>query len=247
MALPGAERARPGPFLAPSPTIDSDHPSIREWAAAVAGEEREPLRVVVRLYYAVRDAIRYDPYSVRLDPEHLRASATLAAGRGYCVAKAALLAAGCRARGIAARLGFADVRNHLATRKLLERMGTDVFYWHGYASLAPEGRFVKATPAFDRTLCERFGIRPLEYDGREDSIFHPFDAEGRRHMEYLRDRGEFEDVPYEAIRATFARRYPKLVAEALDADPNAAADRFDREIEEDRGTTRSPGPAPRRP
>jgi hypothetical protein len=69
---------------------------------------------------------------------------------------------------------------------------------------------VKATPAFNVELCQRFGVRPLEFDGREDSIFHPLDAEGRQHMEYLHDRGTRDDVPLDELREAMARLYPHM-------------------------------------
>jgi len=164
----------------------------------------------VRLYYAVRDGIVYTPYVDFKSPETFRASACLARGSGFCVAKAALLAAAARASGIPARVGFADVRNHLTTPRLRQLMGTDLFYYHGYTELYLGGKWVKATPAFDRGLCEKFGVRPLEFAGREDSLFHPHDVSGRRHMEYLRDRGPALDVPVADILETFNRCYPQL-------------------------------------
>ena len=110
-----------------------------------------------------------------------------------------------------ARVGYADVRNHLTSRRLYERIKTDIFIWHSYADLHVCGRWVKATPAFDLALCERVGIKPLEFDGENDSLFHPFDREGRRHMEYLRDRGTFADVPFETIQEAFSHAYPSLM------------------------------------
>jgi hypothetical protein len=53
-------------------------------------------------------------------------------------------------------------------------------------------------------------VKPLEFDGREDSIFHPFDEDNRRHMEYLRDRGSYADVPVADIQAAFRELYPDL-------------------------------------
>src|SRR5690606_31207041 len=132
-----------------------------------------------KLYYIVRDRFLYDPYSVDLSDEGMRASTVIARGRGYCVTKAALMAAAARAAGIPARLGFADVRNHLATKRLLDMLGTDIFYYHGYVELWLDGKWVKATPAFNIELCDKFRVRPLEFDGRTDSIFHPYDADNR--------------------------------------------------------------------
>jgi transglutaminase-like putative cysteine protease len=126
------------------------------------------------------------------------------------VPKAALLAACARADGIPARVGFADVKNHLTTPALRERMGSDLFVYHGFTELLLDGKWVKATPAFNIELCRRFKVKPLEFDGREDSIFHPFDEEDRRHMEYLRDRGSHADVPVAEIMQAFREAYPVL-------------------------------------
>ena len=194
-------------YLAPAEFIDTDHPAVIAFAGEKSGGSGSPRQQILRLYYAVRDEILYDPYLPMRDRSSYRASDCLLAGRGWCVSKAALLAACARARGVPARCGYADVRNHLATRKLLESMGTDVFYWHSYADLFLEGQWVKATPAFNRSLCEKFGLRPLDFDGRHDSLFQEFDQAGNRHMEYLQFRGTFGDVPYDEIIATFARKY----------------------------------------
>jgi transglutaminase-like putative cysteine protease len=197
-------------WLRPTPFVDSDAPGVVAFARAAVGDETDPLRRAVALYYAVRDGVTYTPYCDYRSPDTYRASAVLAKGAGFCVGKAALLAAAARAAGIPARLRFADVRNHLCTPRLRELVGGDVFYYHGYVELQIEGRWVKATPAFDKALCDRFGVLPLEFDGREDSIFQPYDRAGRRHMEYLRDRGVHADVPAADIMGTFAREYPRL-------------------------------------
>lgn len=198
-----------GGSLAATSYLDFDHPSVAAFAERECGPGNARERAV-RLYYAVRDGIRYDPYRIDLRVEGLRASSVLAAGRGWCVNKAVLLAAVCRAVGIPARLGYADVRNHLSTERLRQTMQTDVFHYHGYTSILLDGRWVKATPAFNLSLCERFGLHPLEFDGREDSIYHPFDLTGQRHMEYLAFRGEYDDVPIADLRDVFARYYPQM-------------------------------------
>jgi transglutaminase-like putative cysteine protease len=198
------------PFLAPTAMVDADHPRIVEVTAQHLGALRGDTARAIALYYAVRDGIRYDGYEIELTPQGLSASHTLARGRGWCVSKAVLLAACCRAAGIPARLGYADVKNHLSTARMREFMGTDEFYWHGYTDIYLNERWVKATPAFNLELCRKFRLTPLEFDGTEDSIYHPFDEDGRQHMEYLRYRGEFADVPLSAIRRDFAARYPQL-------------------------------------
>jgi transglutaminase-like putative cysteine protease len=196
-------------YLRPGALIDSDDPKIIDYARQVAGAGRDQEKAL-HLYYAVRDDLRYDPYNTPMKREAYRASTTLAAGHGYCVNKAGLMAAVCRASGIPARVGYADVRNHMTTKRLSELMGSDVFYYHGYTEVWLEGRWVKATPAFNRELTERFGLKPLDWDGVGDSIYHPFDLSGRRHMEYLAYRGVFADIPFDEIRGAFRHYYPRM-------------------------------------
>ena len=203
-------------FLQPGRYVDSAHPAVIDFARRNASGDTERGRAV-SLYYAVRDAIRYNPFLDFSRVETFQASACLAAGEGFCVGKAALLAACARAEGIAARVGFADVKNHLTTPALRARMGTDLFVYHGYTELRLEGKWVKATPAFNLELCNRFRVKPLEFDGCEDSIFHPFDEQDRRHMEYLRDRGCHADVPVAEIMQAFREIYPALYGLRNDA------------------------------
>jgi transglutaminase-like putative cysteine protease len=203
--------------LRPTPIINSDHEAVRAYARQHAGHSEEPIEQAVSLYYAVRDGIRYNPYKFELTVKGLRASTTLAEGEAWCVPKAALLAACCRAVGIPARVGYADVRNHLSTQRMREAMQTDVFHWHGYTTIFLDGKWVKATPAFNVELCEKFRLRTLDFDGQNDSIYHPFDLDGNRHMDYILFRGEYDDVPMEEIRESFNAVYGKFSATTGDA------------------------------
>jgi transglutaminase-like putative cysteine protease len=200
--------------LAPGAFIDSDAPAVVAFAQRAAAEATEPRAAVLRLYAAVRDGIVYDPYVDLTDPANYCASTVLEKGRGFCVGKAALLAAAARSLGVPARVGFADVKNHLTSKRLYETMKTATFIWHSYAELNLGGKWVKATPAFDRALCERLSLAPLEFDGMNDSLFHPFDKTGQRHMEYLRDRGPYPDVPFETIVADLRAAYPHMMRAA---------------------------------
>ncbi|MCU0270350.1 MAG: transglutaminase family protein [Acidimicrobiales bacterium] len=200
---------RPEDCLRPTRFLDCDHPAVRDHARGVceeAGATTERHKAVA-LFLAVRDGIRYDPYAAGLDPDGYRASTIVRAESAYCVPKAVLLSALCRAEGIPAALGFADVRNHLQSEKLRAAMGTDVFVFHGYSELWLGGRWVKVSSAFNRELCERFGTRVLEFDGEHDALLHPFDESGHRHMEYVRSRGSYADLPYDEIMAAFAETY----------------------------------------
>jgi transglutaminase-like putative cysteine protease len=194
--------------LAPTGLIDSDHPAVAAFAERHARGPDDVARAVT-LYYAVRDGFRYDPYRIDLSPVGMKASKVLENGYGWCVPKATLLVAACRAVGIPARVAFADVRNHLSTERMRHVMQTDVFYWHGYADILLGGTWRKATPAFNVELCERFDLLPLEFDGTADSLYHPFDRHGHRHMEYVTQRGSFDEVPLAQITADFARLYPR--------------------------------------
>lgn len=228
------------PYLQPGIFVDSDAPAIVEFSRRVCGEETDHITKAVKLYYAVRDSIVYTPYFDFQSEETYRASACLETGAGFCVAKAALLAAAARAVGIPARVGYADVRNHLCTPRLRALMGTDIFYYHSYTELHLLGKWVKATPAFDLTLCERFGVRALEFDGLEDSLMHPYNQSGLRHMEYLRDRGPQPDVPVAEIMETFAREYPRYGR----GEAEAAATRFREEATRPRAGKKSQPSAP---
>ncbi len=199
-------------YLRPTAAIDADHPSVVAYARAAVADATDPRTRAVRLYRAVRDDVRYDPYGLALTVEGMRASTTLAARRGWCVAKAVLLAACARAEGIPARLGFADVRNHLSTERLRAAMGTDVFVYHGNTELFLGGRWVKATPAFNAELCAKFGVAPLEFDGEHDSLLQECDGQRRQFMEYVGDRGHAADLPLAEIIATFRQVYPALMA-----------------------------------
>ena len=158
----------------------------------------------------MRDEIRYDPYIDYTDPETYRASSVLAKGHGYCVGKASLYVALCRAVGIPARLGLADVKNHLATPRLLEMVGTDVFAYHGYVEIMPGREWIKATPTFNVSLCQKLGVPPLEFTGESDALLQPFDGRGREFMSYIAQHGTFFDVPVKFLIGEMVRLYPTL-------------------------------------
>lgn len=216
-------------YLRPTEFIDSNSPDVAEYARAVARDEATDVGKAVALYYAVRDGIRYDPYSVDLSITGLRASSTLIRGSAFCVPKAVLLAAAARALGIPSRLGFADVKNHLATKRLLRLMQTDVFVFHGYTELMLDSKWVKATPAFNRSLCEQFNVTPLDFDGHADSVFQQSDRQGNRFMEYVRDRGLFPDLPLDEMRVAFEEHYPTLI----DTDTYRLRGAWEDDVEED--------------
>jgi transglutaminase-like putative cysteine protease len=196
-------------YLQPTFYIDSDARTVIEFSRFHAKGKTDTARAI-SLFRAVRDEIFYDPYNIVLLPEEFKASVIIGKRKGYCVAKAIALAAVARAAGIPSRVGFADVKNHLSTERLRRLMKTDVFVFHGYSELYLEGRWLKVTPTFNMSLCEKFGVRPLEFDGTSDCLFHEFDRKGNRHMQYVHDHGAYADVPFERIVEELQRHYPEF-------------------------------------
>jgi transglutaminase-like putative cysteine protease len=208
--VPPGTAPEPGPaWLASTTFLDHDTPRVNAFATAATTGAAGDIERAARLFYAVRDRYRYDPFAVTLNPADYVASTVESRAAAYCIPKAVLLAAAARAVGIPAGIGLADVVNHLTTDKLKARMGgSTLFVDHGYAVLFLEGRWVKAAPAFNIELCERFHVRPTEFDGRTDAVFQEFDALDRRHMEYLREHGVWSDLPFERIAEDFRKAYP---------------------------------------
>lgn len=198
-------------YLQPTPFFDYEHPQLKAWLAdQLDGVPEDPIERIKVLYLVVRDGINYNPYVFRPEPATFSASYALASGESYCIPKAVLLGAAARAIGIPSRLGLADVRNHLSSPKLIEWLRSDIFRMHGFIELYLNGRWVKATPAFNRQLCELMGVAVLEFDGIEDSIFQEYTDAGQAHMEYVNDHGVFDDVPHRFIVDGIASAYPHL-------------------------------------
>jgi len=194
-------------YLTPTEIIDSHHKSIKDYAAKIVKDGTDPIEIAQKLYLAVRDDIRYDPYSPFYLPEHYRASYVLRRGRSFCIPKASLLCALGRACGIPSRVGFADVRNHLATKQLIQFFGSDLFIYHGFVEFFLSGKWVKATPAFNSELCKRHGVPPLEFNGREDSLFQAYNLEKKKFMEYVAFHGVYSDIPVSSIVEVWRKAY----------------------------------------
>lgn len=209
---PPSRQEPPAAYLEPADYVRSDAPEVAEFVAAALGEGAlSDEDKAIRLYEAVRDRIRYDPYSISTDPDDYRAGRIAGFASTFCIPKAILLAACLRHVGIPAAVGFADVRNHLNTPRLRSLMKNELFVYHAYVALWLDGRRLKVTPAFDSEMCAKHDVRPLTFDGRTDALLHEFDAGGRRHMEYVRDHGIYADPPLEEILGAFAEAYPALI------------------------------------
>lgn len=189
---------------------NSDHPAVIAYTKKkIKGIESQHDQVLA-LYYAVRDDFKYYPYHLILKPDYLKASHLLTKDYGYCVEKSNLFAACMRVIGVPSRLSFANVRNHLATEKVESYLQTDLMVFHGFVEIFLHDKWVKATPVFNKELCEKLGVAPLEFNGYEDSIFQESDKNGQPFMSYEHEYGHFADVPFELFLSELKHNYPHI-------------------------------------
>lgn len=203
-------------LLQPTAFMDYEHDTVRAFVAkTLEGSVGDPVADAVKLYFAVRDGLRYEVYGNDLSREGMRASAIIERGFGFCIQKALVYAAALRSIGIPSRVTYGDVRNHLASPRLRELVGGDLFRFHSLTQVYLNGKWLKATPVFTKTLCRLYQIKPLDFDGHSDAVYHPFDEKGRQHMEFVRWHGEFDDFPYDLVIGGFQEHHPKLFASNL--------------------------------
>ncbi len=193
-------------YLSPTPFIQSDASEIIQLAASL--KKTNPVASAIALFNWVRDNVRYDPLTAADPREFYKATHILARKRGYCVQKAVLLATLGRAANIPTRLGFVDVVNHKLPEKLRKKMGTNLFVFHGYVEFFVDGKWIKATPAFDPGTTKKAGALLVTLDGVHDALLHPVDPQGQPHIEYVRSRGTYADLPFEEIQQVFLEVYP---------------------------------------
>ena len=198
-------------LVRPTEFLDHDSPEVREFVDHVIVDRQvSPREKAVRLYYAVRDDVYYEVYGVDLSRAGVRASSIARAGLGFCLHKSILYAAAVRSVGVPSRLILADVRNHLASDRLKRLVGGEVFF-HVLTSVYLDGRWLKATPVFNKILCRLYGIPTLEFDGTADSAHHPFGGDGETHMEFLTEHGAFDDLPYDYVLDTIRSKHPSFL------------------------------------
>ncbi len=185
--------------------------------------EKSNFENLILFYYIVRDKIEYNPYYFKTDKESYKASRIAKFKKTFCIPKAILFSTIARKLNFPSRIGFADVKNHLSSQRFLEYLGSDIFAFHGYSEIfiyneKGEGKWVKATPAFDEKLCEKFNVKPLDFDGENDSIFQEYDQKGGKFMEYIRERGSFPDYPFEYVKRGLISIYPQLWRKKIKGD-----------------------------
>lgn len=192
--------------------LDHTSPEVADLVSDTVAAGDDERQRAIKLYYAVRDGIFYEVYGADLSRQGLKASSIIRTGSGFCVHKSIVYAAALRRAGIPSRLFYGDVRNHLSSPRLRDLMGGDLFCFHALTLVYLDGTWLKSTPVFNKTLCRLYRIRPLDFDGTTDSMYHPYDVEGRRHMEFLHTHGDFHDLPYDLVVGGIREAHPKLFA-----------------------------------
>jgi transglutaminase-like putative cysteine protease len=196
--------------------LNYDEPSVQAFAEQHVNMEDSPKEKAVKLFLVVRDKFAYDPYNLHLERADMRASEILKRTSGYCNEKAIVLASALRYHGIPTRLYFGNVRNHIATGRLEKMLGTDLLAFHGCVEVWLDDRWLKATPAFNKELCEKLGVAPLEFNGEEDAIFQEFGRDGKRFIEYVEIIGSFDDMPHELFIQELQKHYGHLFDPTVD-------------------------------
>jgi len=192
--------------------INWKNPSIlNELSKAIKNiPENNDVQKAIKLFYYVRDNFRYKVTLNITTPNILKASTTLKQGYGHCVRKAVLLTAFGRAAGIPTRLHFVDLKNHLLRPEWIEKLGEKIIY-HGYVEFYLNGKWVKASPAYDKELCIRNNYYITEFNGKDDALFKSSDISGNKFMDYIKDHGTFAKVPYIRIFFTWFKYYVPII------------------------------------
>ncbi len=190
--------------------LDFDSTPIQNLVEDVKSESISSQEKAIKLYKRVRDDWLYDPYHISLSKESYKASLIAQKPSGNCIEKSVVLIAGLRALGIPARLHLGKVKNHIAVERLTEKFGTNELTPHGMVNVHLNGKWLKMSPAFNASLCKKFNVEPLEFDGENDSFLQQYNSDGDKFMEYIEDYGFFEDVPLDFMKENVKSHYPHI-------------------------------------
>lgn len=197
-------------YLEPTFYFDFENKVIQNLIAEFNDQSVSDKQKTIGLYLKVRDGWKYDPYSISLSKENFRASTIAQKSTGNCVEKSILLIAGLRGLGIPARLHLGKVKNHIAVERLTQKFGSNELTPHGMVNVYLNNKWLKMSPAFNESLCEKFKVAPLGFDGENDSFLQQYNREGSLFMEYTEDYGYFEDVPVEFMKQNIKEHYPHI-------------------------------------
>ncbi|MFW9999203.1 MAG: transglutaminase family protein [Candidatus Hodarchaeota archaeon] len=213
-------------YLKPTKFFDFNKKSVSEKALEITNDLKTEKEKAIALFYWVRDEIKYNMLTyVPNVPANFKASITLRRKNGFCVSKSILLSSFARAIGIPARIHLVDLINHLISQKVIDFMGTNVMYVHGYSEFYLDGKWVKLTPSFDPQTALKGKFLPMvEFDGENDAVFPKFDNQGNLFGEYLTDRGVHAELPLEEIDKIFEEKYPSYALHKKGFNPKQIQD-----------------------
>ena len=199
-------------YLQPSEFFDFDNSSVNKKAFEITKDFDNEKEKAIALFYWVRDEIKYNMRTyIPQVKENFKASVTLTRGNGFCVSKSILLSSFARAIGIPARIHLVDLINHKISQKIIDFMGHNVMYYHGYSEFFLNGKWVKLTPSFDQATAINGGFLPMcEFDGECDAVFPKYDDNGNQFGEYLMDRGVHANLPLDDIAKVFEEKYQPI-------------------------------------
>jgi len=164
----------------------------------------------IGLYLKVRDGWRYDPYTLSIQKENYVASGIVKKSTGHCIDKSILLIAGLRGLGIPARIHLAKVKNHIGVERLIEKFGTNELTPHGMVNVFLNNKWLKLSPAFNKSLCDIYDVPALDFDGKSDSFLQAYTSDGSLFMEYLEDYGHYEELPFDFMVQNMKSHYPSI-------------------------------------
>ena len=196
-------------YLQPSKFFDFNKPKVRQKALEITEGCESDIEKAKALFYWVRDTIKYNmQLFVPIILNNFKASKVMQKGQGFCVSKSILLSSLARAVGIPARIHLVDLINHLVSQKVIDFMGTNIMFYHGFSEFFLDDKWVKLTPSFDQETAMRGGFLPMvEFDGKNDAVFPPQDLNGKKFGEYVGDRGVHADLPLNDIDKIFREKY----------------------------------------
>ena len=196
----------PNDCLAPAETIDSDAPEIVSAVESLDLGDASPAERAVAIFNHVRDSIEYE-FAIRNTPREYKASFTIQDGRGFCVRKAIVVAAMCRAAGIPSVIILSNMRDKSLSPRIIDMLGTDVMHNHGLAGVFLDGQWLKLDASLSPELVAKKRYRLVEFDGKSDALQSDTTLTGSPHMEYVAYHGTYTDLPYKQMMRGFDEGY----------------------------------------
>ncbi|MFX1314484.1 MAG: transglutaminase family protein [Promethearchaeota archaeon] len=196
-------------YLQPNEFFDFNKETVSNKAYEITDGLKNQKEKAIALFYWVRDEIKYNmALFIPKVKNYFIASKTIRRHEGFCVSKSILLSTLARAVGIPARIHLCDLINHLVSQKVIDYMGHNVMYYHGYSEFYLNGKWLKLTPSFDQQTAIRGKFLPMvEFDGENDAVFPPYDVNGNLFGEYVKDRGVHANLPLDDIDKLFQEKY----------------------------------------